>query len=86
MPTLSTFYGIDIRMFWSDHSPPHFHVLYSGEAAVLDIRHLRIIRGALTRRALRLTLLRARQHRSELLEAWHQCENNQTPQKIAPLE
>lgn len=25
MPTLSTFYGILIQMFWQDHPPPHFH-------------------------------------------------------------
>ena len=28
MPTLSTFYGIVIRMYYSDHAPPHFHALY----------------------------------------------------------
>lgn len=27
MPTISTFYGILIQMFWNDHAPPHFHVL-----------------------------------------------------------
>ncbi len=25
MPTISTFYGILIQMFWKDHAPPHFH-------------------------------------------------------------
>mgnify|MGYP003575944346 CR=1 FL=1 len=29
MPTISTFYGITIRMFYDDHAPPHFHVQYS---------------------------------------------------------
>jgi hypothetical protein len=27
MPTISTFYGILIQMFWRDHAPPHFHAL-----------------------------------------------------------
>jgi hypothetical protein len=27
MPTISTFYGILIQMFWRDHAPPHFHTL-----------------------------------------------------------
>lgn len=28
MPTISTFYGILIRMFFNDHPPPHFHARY----------------------------------------------------------
>lgn len=33
MPTISTFYGIVVRMFYRDHSPPHFHVEYAGHKA-----------------------------------------------------
>jgi len=28
MPTISTFFGVTIRMFFSDHPPPHFHAAY----------------------------------------------------------
>lgn len=28
MPTISMFYGILIRMFNDEHSPPHFHAYY----------------------------------------------------------
>jgi hypothetical protein len=38
MPTISTFYGILIQMFWKDHAPPHFHALYAEEEALFDIR------------------------------------------------
>jgi hypothetical protein len=37
MPTISRFYGIVIRMYFSDHAPPHFHAVYSGEEAVIAI-------------------------------------------------
>jgi hypothetical protein len=30
MPELSRFYGILIRMYFSDHPPPHFHAKYGG--------------------------------------------------------
>ena len=30
MPEISSFYGIIISMFFSDHNPPHFHVKYQG--------------------------------------------------------
>jgi hypothetical protein len=41
MPTISVFYGIVIQMFWRDHNPPHFHVLYGEHEAVFDVRDLR---------------------------------------------
>jgi len=30
MPTISSFYGITIKMYFqqSEHNPPHFHVIY----------------------------------------------------------
>jgi hypothetical protein len=37
MPTISSFYGILIRMFYNDHEPPHFHALY-GEFQVNPFR------------------------------------------------
>ena len=37
MPEISSFYGIIISMFFSDHNPPHFHVKYQGYEATIDI-------------------------------------------------
>ncbi len=50
MPTISTFYGIMVRMFFADHAPPHFHAQYAESKAVVDIRALKIIHGELPRR------------------------------------
>ncbi len=86
MPTISTFYGVLIQMFWSDHAPPHFHALYAEFEALIDIRTLEVIRGKLPRRALVLVLEWAAQHRDELMEDWNLCETKQQPRKIAPLE
>jgi hypothetical protein len=35
MPELSRFFGIVIRMFYSDHDPAHFHAFY-GEYEFAD--------------------------------------------------
>jgi hypothetical protein len=86
MPTISVFYGVIIRMFWADHSPPHFHATYAEHEALVDIRTLRIIRGDLPRRAMALTLEWAGVHRDELLKDWELCATNRAPNKIAPLE
>jgi hypothetical protein len=85
MPTISTFYGILIQMFWNDHPPPHFHAVYAGDEVKIDIRTLEVIEGRLPRRALALVLEWAQEHRSELMENWKLCSNNQPVQKIAPL-
>lgn len=31
MPTISTFFGIAIRMLYQDHPPAHFHAEYQGQ-------------------------------------------------------
>jgi len=85
MPTLSTFYGILIQMFWNDHAPPHFHVRYAEYRAQIDIGDLQIIEGSLPKRALDLVLEWAKQHQDELKENWELCVRRQSPKKIDPL-
>ena len=86
MPTISVFYGLSIRMYWDEHAPPHFHVTYGGDKAVLRIDNLEIIRGSLPRRARLLTLEWAALHRSELMENWGLCAKKLPPNRIPPLE
>ena len=86
MPTISSFYGILIQMFFDDHAPPHFHVKYGEFKAVVDIQNLSVIRGALPRRAQGLVLDWAELHQQELLDDWQLCVNSQQPKPIAPLD
>ena len=86
MPTISTFYGIIIQMFWNDHAPPHFHALYAEYEALINIHTLEVIKGKMPRRALTLILEWASIYRVELLEDWSLCETNQSLKKISPLE
>jgi len=51
MPELCRFYGIVIQMYYRDHPPPHFHALYSGQKAAIDIETLAFIDGGLPARA-----------------------------------
>jgi hypothetical protein len=85
MPTISAFYGIIIRMYWADHAPPHFHALHGENEAIIDIRTLDVIRGALPAHALSLTVQWARMHHQALLEDWELCANKQAPNRIPPL-
>ena len=85
MPTISTFYGILIRMFFNDHAPPHFHVTYAEHEATVDIAALTISTVRLPRRAQQLVLDWAELHQTALLEDWQLCMNKQQPKPIPPL-
>jgi len=37
MPEISRFFGIIITINYGDHPPPHFHVRYGGQKALIDI-------------------------------------------------
>jgi Domain of unknown function (DUF4160) len=84
MPTISTFYGILIQIFWREHGPPHFHALYAEEVLV-DIRTLDVLQGSLPKHALGLVLEWDSKHRAELMEDWDLCSHMQMPKKIEPL-
>jgi hypothetical protein len=70
MPTLSTFFGVTIRMYFDDHAPPHFHASYQERSAQISIETLAVLQGSLPRRALGLVVEWAFAHRQELRENW----------------
>ena len=86
MPELCRFYGITIRIYYGDHSPPHFHAIYEGDEVQINIDTLRVMKGEIRHRALMLVLEWAARHQAELLRAWHLASQNQQPDRIAPLE
>lgn len=86
MPEISRFFGIVIKMFFSDHAPPHFHAEYSGHEALIMIETLEVLRGNLPRRALALVLEWAAAHRNELREDWDRARSGRTLAPIPPLE
>ena len=85
MPTISSFFGISIRMFYDDHAPPHFHAGYAGDEAVIEILPLRMLRGALPIRARSMVLEWAGLHQQELLEDWNLARDRRPLICIPPL-
>jgi hypothetical protein len=45
MPELSRFFGIVVRMFYSDHEPAHFHAIYGEYEALIEVETLSVFRG-----------------------------------------
>jgi len=86
LPEISRFFGIVIRMFYSDHEPAHFHAMYGEYEALIAVDTLDVLRGSLPRRALALVLEWAMLHRPELRANWERARGGESPAAIAPLE
>jgi hypothetical protein len=86
LPTISRFYGVVIRMYHNEHSPPHFHAAYGDSEAAISIEHLEVLVGVLPPRALVLVLDWAKLHQQELKEDWELCRSKEQPKKIPPLD
>jgi len=75
-----------IRMYFSDHEPPHFHAQYGEFEALVEIETLALLRGELPRRAMALVLEWAALHRQELRSDWERARTGTPVQPIAPLD
>ena len=87
MPEISRFFGIIIKMFFLDHAPPHFHVEYGDDKAIIDIKTQEIIEGSLPAKQLKLVQAWAIIHEKELESNFINL-NSESPswQKIEPLK
>jgi hypothetical protein len=86
MPTICSFFGIVIRMYYDDHAPPHFHAVYQHGEALVTIETLEVLAGNLPRRALELVFDWAELHQGELRENWKRAEQHAILTEIEPLE
>lgn len=86
MPVVSRFFGIEIRIYYADHMPPHFHANYGVDEAVVAIETLEVWRGRLPRRALGLVLEWAVLHRAEVRADWERARRGVSVVPIPPLE
>ena len=86
MPTISSFFGILIQMYYDDHNPPHFHAIYGDFEILVGISPIRIIEGSVPNRVKSLVFEWAALHQAELLADWDLCVKKQKPADIAPLE
>lgn len=85
MPIISSFYGIDIKLYFRDHFPPHFHAFYGEFSVEIAIQDLRVLAGWLPKRAMSLVRQWAELHRDELLTEWEKAWNGVHPNRIDPL-
>ena len=85
MPEISRFLGMVISIYFDDHDPPHFHVGYNEDEALISINDLSILKGNLPPRVMGLAMEWARLHQTELLENWNMVKESGKFFKINPL-
>jgi hypothetical protein len=85
VPRISSFYGIVIAMYYREHGVPHFHALYGDYEASIAIDTLKILRGDLPPRAMRLVKRWASMHREDLLRDWKLAERGEALESIDAL-
>jgi hypothetical protein len=85
MPEISRFRGIVIKMYHSDHGPPHFHAVYAEHEISVDVES-GVIHGSFPSQALRYVIEWAELHRAELLANWERARQRKPLERIPPLE
>jgi hypothetical protein len=88
VPRISSFYGIVIYLYYNEaphEGRPHFHAVYRGREASIDMQNGGVIAGSLPPRALRLVTEWQDLHAAELLEDWERARLGHPLVPIAPL-
>ena len=86
MPEIGRFLGIRIYMRYRDHPPPHFHVRYGEDRAIIDIETMDILEGQLRARVYRLVAEWGIRHRALLRENWRRASAREPLVMILPPE
>lgn len=83
MPVIASFFGIYVRMYFADHAPPHVHVEYQGQEALVAIHDGAVLEGILPRRAHVLIQQWCLDHTDELAQNWANAQALQPLFRIA---
>ena len=88
MPTISMFYGIIVRMYCapSEHNPPHVHVYYQDNKAIVNIKDCEFTDGKFPVKQSRMVLAWVEIHKEELLADWELASKGELPFPIEPLK
>lgn len=86
MPEICRFLSIIIKMYYDDHTPPHFHAEYQGKKAMFSIATGKKIKGSFPEKQATLVTAWAVLRKKELMDAWKDVTSAKEPNKIAPLK
>jgi hypothetical protein len=70
MPRVGSFGGIEIYMYFADHNPPHVHVRYGDDEALVAIADGSVIAGSVPNRQFRKAQAWIAENQEALFERW----------------
>ncbi len=70
MPTFFRVFGCKVDIYFNDHMPPHFHVIYAEHEVLIEISTLQVLRGSLPSKKLKKIMTWAEEHQADLQEIW----------------
>lgn len=81
MPVIARFYGIVIKMYFSqsEHNPPHIHAVYGEYVGAIDIQTLQMLEGDLPQKALVLVQEWMTLNQEQLMQIWKTQEFRNLP-------
>ncbi len=83
MPEVTRFYGILIKIFFTnEHNPPHFQAVYGEYTGIFGIESLSMLEGDIPIRAQKLIREWSSMYQKELMEMWQ----TKTLKKLPPLK
>jgi Domain of unknown function (DUF4160) len=84
VPTVCSFAGIVVAMYYNDHNPPHFHARSGNGTVVIEVQGPRVYKGSLPTRQLDQVLNWAADHRDELMRNWELARQGRPIDRIDP--
>lgn len=88
MPSISTFYGIIVYMYFIDnkqHKLPHIHVKYQEHEVIVEIPEGDVLEGNIPSRKMKLLQAWIEIHKEELMADWELAVSGEHPYRIDPL-
>lgn len=81
MPVIARFYGIVIKMYFSqsEHGVPHFHAMYGEYNGVFSIESIEMMVGDMPKRSQRMIKEWASLYQKELMHMWDTNEFKKLP-------
>ncbi|RDW21440.1 transcriptional regulator [Oceanobacillus arenosus] len=87
MPRISQFGGMTFVIYYNDHNPPHFHIIYNEINTRIDIYGGTYLKGnvPLPSSKEKDVFKWLEINRSDIIKVWDDCMAKRRPNKIPPL-
>jgi len=76
MPIIAIVDGVEIKVFWNDHNPPHIHAVLAEHNCCISIVTGAIMSGTLPKAKFRKVVRWLEDNQTEAMYAWDEAHNS----------